>query len=180
MTQFVDGEEDELTFWTIFQRLVKQVQNDIEQYYLTAYKSYELGRILYEEQLMPIYKVLEEKLFIKAFSEILEGEKILGSVCGYLKILYAIFGRDAQINITTQPLHLKIDIVAPIQKRYFWKTKEGKHMITKDGKKIVFKQLLAEVTDRELLQILKAMTKAGTFVEFTLNKEGEKNGDRRN
>lgn len=173
MTEFVDKSTEEMTFWTIFERLASQVQHDIEEYYLTAYKSPELGRILYEEQLMPIYKTLEKSLFIKAFSEILEGEKILGSVRGYLKILYAIFGRDAQINITTQPLHLQIDIVAPIQQRYFWKTKAKQHIITKDGKAIVFKQLLAEVTDRELLQILKATTKAGTFVEFTLNKEGE-------
>lgn len=173
MTEFVDRSTGEMTFWTIFERLVSQVQNDIEQYYLTAYKSHELGRILYEEQLMPIYKTLEKSLFIKAFSEILEGEKILGSVRGYLKILYAIFGKDAQITFTNQPLHLKIDIVAPIQRRYFWKAKSGQHIITKDGKAIVFKQLLAGVTDRELLQILKATTKAGTFVEFTLNKEGE-------
>lgn len=173
MTEFVNKSTEELTFWAIFERLASQVQQDIEQYYLTAYKSPEFGRILYEEQLMPIYKTLEKSLFIKAFSEILEGEKILGSVRGYLKILYAIFGRDAQINITTQPLHLQIDIVAPIQQRYFWKTKAKQHIITKDGKAIVFKQLLAEVTDRELLQILKATTKAGTFVEFTLNEEGK-------
>ena len=173
MTEFVDNSTEEMTFWTIFERLASQVQSDIEQYYLTAYKSPELGRILYEEQLMPIYKTLEKSLFIKAFSGILEGEKILGSVRGYLKILYAIFDRDAQINITTQPLHLQIDIVAPVQQRYFWKTKAKQHIITKDGKAIVFRQLLAEVTDRELLQILKATTKAGTFVEFTLNKEGE-------
>lgn len=173
MTKFVDKSTGEMTFWTIFERLVSQVQTDIQQYYINAYKSPELGRILYEEQLMPIYKTLEKSLFVKAFSEILEGEKILGSVRSYLKILYAIFGRDAQITFTNQPLHLKIDIVAPVQRRYFWKAKRGQHIVTKDGKAIVFKQLLAEVTDRELLQILKTMTKAGTFVEFTLNKEGE-------
>ena len=173
MTEFVDRNTGEMTFWTIFERLASQVQSDIEQYYLTAYKSPELGRILYEEQLMPIYKTLEKYLFIKAFSEILEGEKILGSVRGYLKILYAIFGRDAHITFTNQPLHLKIDIVTPVQRKYIWKSKKGKHLITKNGKLIVFKQLLAEVTDRELLQILKATTKAGTFVEFTLNKERE-------
>lgn len=172
MTEFVNKSDDEMTFWNIFQRLVEQTQIDIENYYLTAYQSKELGRILYEEQLMPIYKTLEKSLFMKAFSEILEGEKILGSMRGYLKILYAIFGRDANIRITSQPLHLQIDIVAPVQKKFFWKTKKGQHVIAKNGKAIVFKQLLAEVTDRELLQILKATTKAGTFVEFTLNREG--------
>lgn len=170
MTEFVDKSTEEMTFWNIFQELVYQVQYDIEQYYLTAYKSPELGRILYEEQLMPIYKTLEKSLFIKAFSEILEGEKILGSVRGYLKILYAIFGKDAKITITQQPLHLKIDIVAITKVHYIWTTKNKKQIITKDKKKLVFKNILAEVTDRELLQILKSTTKAGTYVEFTLNK----------
>lgn len=170
MTEFVDKSTEEMTFWNIFQELVYQVQYDVEQYYLTAYKSPELGRILYEEQLMPIYKTLEKSLFIKAFSEILEGEKILGSVRGYLKILYAIFGKDAKITITQQPLHLKIDIVAITKVHYIWTTKNKKQIITKDKKKLVFKNILAEVTDRELLQILKSTTKAGTYVEFTLNK----------
>lgn len=172
MVQFVTGEQEEKRFWDIYSKLAQQTLLDIENYYKTAYQSPELGRIIYEEQAMPIYKVLEKSLFIKAYSQILEGEKTLGSVEAYLKILYAIFGKDAQITITQQPLHLQIDIVTPIQQRYFWKTKAKQHIITKDGKAIVFKQLLAEVTDRELLLILKATTKAGTFVEFTLNKEG--------
>lgn len=173
MVQFATNDEDEKMFWNIFQRLAQQTFVDIENYFKTAYQSPELGRIIYEEKLMPIYKVLEKSLFIKAFSQILEGEKTLGSVEAYLKILYAIFGKEAKITITQEPLHLKIDIVAPVQVFYLWITKTKKQVITKDGKAIVFKQILAKVTDRELLQILKATTKAGTFVEFTLNEGKE-------
>lgn len=99
----------------------------------------------------------------------MEGEKTLGSVEAYLKILYAIFGKEAKITITQEPLHLKIDIITEAQSFALWITKQNQQVVTKDGKAIIFKQLLAEVTDRELLQILKATTKAGTFVEFTLN-----------
>lgn len=173
MVQFAINDEDEKKFWDIFQKLAQQTLLDVENYFKTAYQSPELGRIIYEEQLMPIYKVLEKSLFIKAFSQILEGEKTLGSVEAYLKILYAIFGKEAEITITQQPLHLKIDIVAPLQQFFLWITKKQKQVITKDGKAILFKQLLAKVTDRELLQILKATTKAGTFVEFTLNEGTE-------
>lgn len=172
MVQFVTGEQDEKRFWDIYSKLAQQTLLDIENYYKTAYQSPELGRIIYEEQAMPIYKILEKSLFIKAYSQILEGEKTLGSVEAYLKILYAIFGKEAKITITQEPLHLKIDIVAPVQMFYLWITKQNQQVVTKDGKAIVFKQILAEVTDRELLQILKATTKAGTFVEFTLNEEG--------
>ena len=169
MTEFVIKDDDEQLFWRIYQRLAQQTMIDIRQYFDYAYKSVELGNILYEEQLMPIYKVLEKSLFIRAFSEILEGEKTLGSIEAYLKILYAIFGDEAQITITEQPCHLQIDINAPIRLHYLWVTKDGRKIITKDGKAILFKELLAMVTDRDLLQILKATTKAGTYVEFTLN-----------
>lgn len=170
MVQFVTGEQEEKRFWDIYSKLAQQTLLDIENYYKTAYQSPELGRIIYEEQAMPIYKVLEKSLFIKAYSQILEGEKTLGSVEAYLKILYAIFGKEAKITITQEPLHLKIDIIAEAQSFALWITKQNQQVVTKDGKAIIFKQLLAEVTDRELLQILKATTKAGTFVEFTLNK----------
>lgn len=169
MVQFVTGETEEKKFWDIYSKLAQQTLLDIEKYYKTAYQSPELGRIIYEEQLMPIYKVLEKSLFVKAYSQILEGEKTLGSVEAYLKILYAIFGKEAKITITAQPLHLKIDIVAEAQRFMLWFTKQNQQVVTKNGMAIIFKQLLAEVTDRELLQILKATTKAGTFVEFTLN-----------
>lgn len=169
MVQFVTGEQEEKRFWDIYSKLAQQTLLDIENYYKTAYQSPELGRIIYEEQAMPIYKVLEKSLFIKAYSQILEGEKTLGSVEAYLKILYAIFGKEAKITITQEPLHLKIDIIAEAQSFALWITKQNQQVVTKDGKAIIFKQLLAEVTDRELLQILKATTKAGTFVEFTLN-----------
>lgn len=172
MVQFAVGDSDELRFWDIYEKLAQQTLIDIEQYYENAYKSPELGRILYEEQLMPIYKVLEKKLFVQAYSQILEGEKQLGTLEGYLKILYAIFGSSADIRITTTPLHLQIDIIAPVRVYYLWKKrKEKKYITAKDGRRIVFQELLARVTDRDLLALLKATTNAGTFVEFTLNRE---------
>jgi hypothetical protein len=173
MVQFAVNDEEEQKFWRIFERLSQQTFSDLEAYFQNAYKSKELGRVIYEEQLMPIYKTLEKSLFIKAFSEIVEGQKTLGSINAYLRILYAIFGGDAQIEVTQQPMHLKVDIIAPIRVHYIWVKKDKKQIITKDGKAIVFKDLLAEVTDRELLQILKSTTKAGTYIEFTLNRTEE-------
>lgn len=172
MVQFVINDTEEQQFWRIYEGIARQTLADIEAYFLNAYSSPELGRVLYDQQLLPIYKILERSLFIQAFSQIVEGQKNLGTVEAYLKILYAIFGKEAEITITSTPLHLQIDIVAPVQKRFLWTTKSGKHIITKSGKNIVFQQILAEVTDRELLSILKSTTNAGTFVEFTLNEKG--------
>lgn len=169
--EFAVNDSDERLFWRIYEKLARQTLLDIENYYKTAYQSPELGRILYEEQLMPIYKVLEKSLFIRAFSQIIEGQKTLGSIEAYLKILYAIFGGSASISITEQPCKLHIDIVTPVQVHYLWVTKDDKQIVTQDGRAILFKAIIAKVTDRELLQILKATTKAGTYIEFTLNRE---------
>lgn len=173
MTQFVDRSEEELKFWRVFSKIITDTKSDIQNYYETAYQSKTLGNILYDEQLMPIYKVLEKSLFVKAFSQIVEGEKTIGSIGAYLKILYAIFGGTAQIEVSKiDPLHIKIDIQAPIQVHYFWKVrKHNQIIITKDNKYLVLKQLLARVTDRDLLKLLKSTTKAGTYIEFTLNRE---------
>ena len=173
MTQFVDRSTEELKFWQVFNTILNQTKIDIEDYYNTAYQSKTLGTILYEQGLMPIYKTLEKSLFIKAFSQIVEGEKRLGSVGAYLKILYAIFGGTAEIEVSKiNPLHVKIDIQAPIRVKYLWKVRKHQQIIvTKDDKFLVLKQLLARVTNRDLLQILKATTKAGTYIEFTLNEE---------
>jgi hypothetical protein len=173
MTQFVDNSTEEKKFWNIYSALVEQTEYDIETYFNTAYRSKALGEGLYDNKVIPIYKTLEKSLFVKAFSQIVEGEKTLGSIEAYLKILYAIFGSTAKITISqTQPLHLQIDIVAPVRTHYIWKVrKHDKVIITKAGNYLVFRKLLAEVTNRELLQILKATTKAGTYIEFTLNKE---------
>lgn len=168
--KFMDDEEEN-KFFAVFQDVINTTFEDLKAYYKDAYGSPELGQALYELQKVPIYKVLEKSLFLKAYAQILEGEKTLGSIEAYLTILRAIFGDDAQITITQEPLHLKINIIAKAMKFFLWTTKKGKHIITKDGRRIIFKKLLAEVTARQLLEILKATTNAGTYVEFKLNEE---------
>lgn len=170
--RFIEGDEEESKFFNVFSEVVQTTLNDLEQYYINAYGSPELGRALYETQRVPIYKILEKSLFVKAYNKILEGEAYIGTIEGYLTILRAIFGDNADIKLTiVAPLHLRFDITAEIQKFYLWITKKGKKVKTKDGRNIIFKRLLAEVTSRQLVEILKSLTNAGTYVEFNLNKE---------
>ena len=100
MVQFVDKSEDELKFWRIFTETLEQTKLDIKAFYDTAYQSKLLGTVLYEEKLMPIYKVLEKRAFIKAYSAIVEGEKTFGSINSYLKLLLHFFdvGNDKYNN----------------------------------------------------------------------------------
>lgn len=167
--QFAVEDRMELKFWRVFEKVLRQTMLDMQEYFDNAYTSKELGAALYDLRLFPIYKTLQRSLFIRTFKQILDGQKILGSIEGYLIILYAIFGVTATITVTTTPAALNIDIVAPVQSMQRWKDRAGNLFVAKNGNAIFFKKMVANVTNRELLQILRATMPAGTAVDFTLN-----------
>lgn len=169
---FIRGDTEENKFFTVFNEVVSSTMLDIKEYYNQAYESKELGNALYELQRVPIYKVLEKSLFLKAYSKILQGETYIGTIEGYLTILRAIFGDKATINLTiVAPLHLKFDITAEVQKFYLWVDNYNNEIVDENGDNIVFEEIVAILSNRQLLELLKQTTNAGTFVEFTLNGE---------
>lgn len=170
--RFIEGDAEENKFFRVFNDIVASTMSDIEAYYNNAYGSPELGRALYELQRLPIYKILEKSLFIKAYQKIIEGEAYIGTIEGYLTILRAIFGDDAIINLTiVAPLHLKFDITAEVQQFYLWVDNYNNEIIDENGDNIVFEEIVALLSSRQLLELLKQTTNAGTYVEFTLNGE---------
>lgn len=169
---FIRGDTEENKFFNVFNEVVSSTMLDIKEYYNEAYKSKELGSALYELQKVPVYKTLEKSLFLKSYSKILEGEAYIGTIEGYLTILRAIFGNDATINLTiVNPLHLKFDIKAEIQQIYLWVDDLNNEIIDENGDNLVFEEIVALLSSRQLLELLKQTTNAGTFVEFTLNGE---------
>lgn len=170
--KFIEGDAEENKFFTVFSEVVNSTMSDIENYYNQAYGSKELGSALYELQRVPIYKVLEKSLFLKAYNKILQGQAYIGTIEGYLTILRAIFGDNAIINLTiVAPLHLKFDITAEVQQFYLWVDNYNNEIIDENGDNIVFEEIVALLSSRQLLELLKQTTNAGTFVEFTLNGE---------
>lgn len=170
--KFIEGDAEENKFFTVFSEVVNSTMSDIENYYNQAYGSKELGSALYELQRVPIYKVLKKSLFLKAYNKILQGQAYIGTIEGYLTILRAIFGDNAIINLTiVAPLHLKFDITAEVQQFYLWVDNYNNKIIDENGDNIVFEEIVALLSSRQLLELLKQTTNAGTFVEFTLNGE---------
>lgn len=170
--KFIEGDAEENKFFTVFSEVVNSTMSDIENYYNQAYGSKELGSALYELQRVPIYKVLEKSLFLKAYNKILQGQAYIGTIEGYLTILRAIFGDNAIINLTiVAPLHLKFDITAEVQQFYLWVDNYNNEIIDENGDNIVFEEIVALLSSRQLLELLKQTTNAGTFVEFTLDGE---------
>ena len=81
--KFIDGDQEENKFFNVFKKVIDTTFEDLKKYYTNAYSSPELGLALYELQRVPIYKVLEKSLFIRAYSKILEGEDYIGTIEGY-------------------------------------------------------------------------------------------------
>ena len=170
--KFIEGDAEENKFFTVFSEVVNSTMSDIENYYNQAYGSKELGSALYELQRVPIYKVLEKSLFLKAYNKILQGQAYIGTIEGYLTILRAIFGDNVIINLTiVAPLHLKFDITAEVQQFYLWVDDNDNEIVDENEDNIVFEEIVALLSSRQLLELLKQTTNAGTFVEFTLNGE---------
>ena len=75
MVQLVLNDAEENKFLRIFESLINQTLIDVEQYYLTAYKSKELGRIIFEEKLMPIYKFWKKTFSFRLFLKYWKGKR---------------------------------------------------------------------------------------------------------
>lgn len=172
-----DKTEEKLT--GAFLEVLQSTMDDVKAYYSQLYESPELGEVLYKKQLVPIYKLLEKKIFILTYAKILEAQKTLGSPNAYCEILYSIFGSNATIIIDEfNPLHIHIDITARYVEYFVWVDEKHQFYITTEqGDYLGFASLVARVTNRQLADILQQMTNAGTFLEFSYQQENPQNGN---
>lgn len=166
---FRKDDENEPKFFEVFKALFRQTMLDVDDMFKNIYSSYALGQVVYDKKIVPIYGLLAEKLFKMVFSQILDAQKTVGSPDAYCKILYGIFGSNATITIDEKsPLHIKIDIVARTVEYFIWADEQKKIYITTEaGEYLGFAALVARVSNRQLADILKQMTNAGTYLEFT-------------
>lgn len=167
--RFKNDDQTENRLINSFLKVLQPTMDDIKAYYENLYKSPELGRVLYDKQLVPIYKLLERSIFLKSYADILNAQQTIGSPNAYCDILYSIFGSNATISITREnPLHIKIDIIARYIEYFVWVDEQYKFYITtEEGEYLGFAALIARITNRQLADILQQMTNAGTYLEFT-------------
>ena len=167
--RFKNDDQTENRLINSFLKVLQPTMDDIKAYYENLYKSPELGRVLYDKQLVPIYKLLERSIFLKSYADILNAQQTIGSPNAYCDILYSIFGSNATISITrTNPLHIKINIIARYIEYFVWVDEQYKFYITTEEEEYLgFAALIARITNRQLADILQQMTNAGTYLEFT-------------
>ena len=170
MVQKFSNDSAENKLFAVWEALLAGTFADLEDFFENVYKTPELGIALYDSQAVEVWGILEKKFFLKIFTALIESGYTAGVVDTYCQVIYLLFGNTTSIVISaTNPLEINIDIVAEYQNFSNFFSKTGFRMFTKNGFAIVFKTLLNDIPRSQLASLFKAMTNAGTKVNFNLN-----------
>lgn len=170
MVQKFANDSDENKFFAVWEALLEDTFADLDDWFENVYKTPELGNALHDADAVEVWGILEKKFFVKIFDTLIESGYTAGAIDTYCRVIYALFGDTTEIVISaTNPLEITINVVAEYQNFANWFSKAGARMFTKGGFGIVFKTLLTDIPRSQLLSLIKAMTNAGTKVNFNLN-----------
>jgi len=167
--KFSKNDADENKFFAVWEAMIAQTFVDLEAYFENVEKSPALGNALWEAQAVDVWKILEQSFFVKIFDELVKSGYTAGAVDTYCRVIYALFGESTEITIEVNPMEITIGIVAEYSGLSPWFNKYGNLMISKEGNVILFKTLLTDIPRTQLSSLLRAITNAGTKVNFNLN-----------
>lgn len=157
-------------FITVWLELFNQTMADLQSYFELAYQSQDLGKLIFDNNLASIAKIISRDLFIKTYWQIFEEQKKNGTIDAHLYILYSIFGTDSTIVVQNEnPLHVKFYILTKAITLNQWVTRSGDNVITRSGDNIVFRQVVQDLTNAELASLLKATANYGEYIEFEID-----------
>lgn len=163
-------------FINVWISLFTQTMVDLQSYYEQAYESQILGQIIYDNQLADIAKAISRSLFIKTYWQIFAEQQKNGTIDAHLYILYAIFGGDATIVVEqADPLHPIFHILTKSIALNQWVTRAGEKMVTRAGDNLVFRSVLADLTNEEIAALLKMTANYGEFLEFEIDTNVDEN-----
>jgi len=117
-----------------------------------------------------VWSMLEKNFFVKIFDQLVKSGYTAGAIDTYCRVIYALFGESTEITVSIDnPLEITIGIVAEYSNFTTWITKLGNVMLTRDGARIAFRTLLTDIPQSQLSSLFRAITNAGTKVNFNLN-----------
>lgn len=170
MPQLMIPDAFENKFFQVWVGLWNQTMTDLLAYYTLAYESSIMGEIIFDNQLADIAKVISRDLFIKTYWQIFREQEKNGTIDAHLYILYAIFGADSTIFVgNPNPLHTIFHIQTKQISLEQWITRNGDNMVTKTGDNILFRTVFGELSNDEILSLLKATANYGEYLEFNLS-----------
>lgn len=163
-------------FINVWLALWNQTLADLQNYYNLAYESSALGAIIFDNQLADIAKVMSRDLFLKTYWQVFQEQTKNGTIDAHLYILYAIFGGDATIVVENPaPLHTIFHIATNSVELNQWITTAGDNMITTNGDYLKFRAVLQELSNAELLALLRATANYGEYSEFDIATDVDRN-----
>jgi hypothetical protein len=162
-----DAEEDK--FFAVWEAMIEQTFTDLEEYFENVDQSPALGNALYDANSVEVWNILEKSFFLKIFDTLISSGYTAGAVDTYCRVIYALFGDETEITIETNPLEITIGIVAEYSNTAIWRSKGGNVMTTREGNVLAFRTLLTNIPRTQLSALLRAITNAGTKVNFNLN-----------
>jgi len=165
--KFSKNDPDENKFLITWQKLLEQTFADLSAYFADVEKSPALGNALWEAGAVEVWGILEKSFFVKIFDELIKAGYTAGAIDTYCRILFELLGDETIINFTIEnPMELTIDIEAHYVNFFNWVTKAGDTMLTKDGDNIVFKQILNDIPQSQVIMLLNSIKNAGNKINY--------------
>jgi hypothetical protein len=168
--KFSKNDPDEDKFIAVWDAMLAQTFTDLNAYLGNVEQSPALGNALWEASAVDVWDILEQSFFVKIFDELVKAGYNAGAIDTYCRVIYKLFGDSTVIDVSIiSPMEINIGIVAEYSNFTNWITKAGNVMLARDGSRIVFQTLLTDIPRSQLSAILRAITNAGTKVNFNLN-----------
>lgn len=168
--KFARNDPDEEKFLAVWEGMIEQTDQDLQDYFDNVDKSPALGNALWEAGAVDVWGIIEKRFFVKIFDELIKAGYNAGTIDSYCRIIYALFGEETEIEIViVSPLELTVNVNAEYTNIVKWVTKTGNRMKTKDGFFIGFRTLLVDIPRGQVRSIIKAISNAGTKGTFNFN-----------
>jgi len=125
---------------------------------------------LWDANAANVWNILQKSFFVKIFDELITAGYNAGAVDTYCRILYALCCETADIEIVIDsPMELTININAEYTNFADWITKAGDNMLTSEDDQIVFRTLLVDIPQSQVLALINSIKNAGTKVIYNFN-----------
>tara|TARA_R110000850_G_C9861724_1_gene456348 strand:+ start:247 stop:762 length:516 start_codon:yes stop_codon:yes gene_type:complete len=168
--KFSKNDSDENKFFAVWEAMLDQTFVDLNAYFSKVDQSPALGNALWEANAVDVWGIIEKGLFVKIFDQLISAGYNAGAIDTYCRIIYALFGNNTVIDfVIDSPMEMTINITADYSNFSQWVTRAGGKMLTRGGFKLVFRTLLQDVPNSQILSILESISNAGTKINFNLN-----------
>lgn len=169
MTQYFKADSLEVKLEGTLHEVAAPLLQTLARWYNDAYDSYDLGKIIFDEDKIPLTNAIPRDAFYKNYGTIIDHWQYVGSFESYLTVFKMIFGPESVIlferpapgclgmNITTK----RTNVFKWITSRY---ARHAARIVDHSGAQLVFRQLLGINDFFEVQAVLNSLNPAGIYL----------------